>query len=128
MIIFWSYVAFTQFLIIWMGNLPEDIAWYEIRGRGLWKWVTVFLAASNLFVPFFILLSRAVKDRPRRLQRVAAWLVVCQVVYIYWLVAPSFHGRGHGGAHWLDPGMLAVLGAPFYAWVRNRMGKEARHE
>lgn len=127
LIIFWSYVAFTQFLIIWTGNLPEEIQWYVIRGTGVWKWVTIFLAASNVFVPFFILLARSVKDQPRRLQRVAAWLLICQVIYIYWLVAPSFHGRGASGLHWLDPVVLIALGIPFFMLVRNQTQKESRH-
>ena len=112
MAVFWSYVAFTQFLIIWMGNLPNEIHWYAMRGTGVWRWVTSFLAVFNLFIPFLVLLSREIKDHPGRLRWVAAGVLGCQVVYLYWLVAPSLPGHS---AHplWLDPVMLLAVVAPF---------------
>lgn len=127
MVVFWSYVAFTQFLIIWSGNLPEEITWYVIRGSGPWKWVTMLLAIFNLFAPFFVLLSRAVKDRPERLRRVSALVLGSQVVYIYWLVAPSFPGRSAYGIHWLDPLVLLAAAAIFTAGFGVSYRKEAGH-
>ena len=113
MVVFWSYVSFTQFLIIWMGNLPEEIKWYEARGSGAWRWVTAFLALCNLFGPFFILLSRAIKENPKRLRMVALVVLGSQVIYVYWLVAPSFPGRAACGFHWLDPVVLVAAGGLF---------------
>lgn len=112
MVVFWSYVAFTQFLIIWTGNLPREIQWYVQRGSGVWRWVTVFLAVFNLFAPFFVLLSRAIKDDPERLRWVAAAILSCQVVYLYWLVAPSLPGHPPERL-WLDAVMLVAVAAPF---------------
>jgi hypothetical protein len=120
-IIFWSYVAFTQFLIIWTGNLPHEIQWYRIRGEGIWKWITIFLAVCNLFAPFFILLARSVKDRPQRLKRVAAALLVCQIIYVYWLVAPSYPHRGASGLQWLDPVFLLAVSSFFLGRVQRKL-------
>lgn len=116
-VIFWSYVSFTQFLIIWAGNLKEEIEWYHIRSASGWSWVTVFLALCSLFGPFFVLLSRAVKEDPRRLRRVALLILASQVVYLYWLIVPSFPNRGHGGVHWLDPVVLLAAGSFFYGRI-----------
>lgn len=124
MIIFWSYVGFTEFLIIWSGNLPKEIHWYLIRGAGPWKWVTMFLAIFNLFAPFFILLSRAVKDDPQRLRRVAALVFICQIIYVNWLLAPSFPNRTTHGMHWLDPIVLLAVVTPFSYALRNAYRKE----
>lgn len=117
MVVFWSYVSFTQFLIIWSGNLQEEIEWYHVRSQGGWKWVIGFVAVFSLFAPFFILLSRAVKDRPRRLRRIALVVLGTQVIYLYWLIAPAFPGRVHGGVHWLDPVALLAVGAFFHARI-----------
>ncbi len=125
MVVFWSYISFTQFLIIWAGNLPEEIGWYVARGNGIWKWVTIFMAVFNLFAPFFVLLSRWVKDKPARLQRVAGMVFVSQIVYTYWLVAPSFVGRGVGGMHWLDPLALVAALCPMLARLITIQRKEA---
>lgn len=128
MVVFWSYVSFTQFLIIWMGNLPDEIQWYAMRGRGLWRWVTVFLAVCNLFAPFFLLLSRSIKDRPDRLMKVAIGVWACQWVYLYWLIAPSLPGRQSPGIHWLDPFALVAAVAPFTAGFLSFYRKAAAND
>jgi len=127
MIVFWSYVAFTQFLIIWMGNLPREIHWYAQRGTGAWFWVTVFLAVCNLFTPFFILLSRDIKDHPDRLRWVAAGVIGCQVAYLYWLVAPSLPGRAAAWL-WLDAAMLAAVATPFAGKLITIHERSGSHE
>lgn len=128
LVIFWSYVSFTQFLIIWAGNLPEEIEWYTWRGAGIWKWLTMLMAVFNLFAPFFILLSRWVKDDPRRLQRVAMLIFGSQILYTYWLIAPSLRGRGWQGMHWLDPIVLVAALAPFVARFIELHQKEGGRE
>lgn len=127
MTMFWSYVAFTQFLIIWMGDRGEEIGWYVKRGTGIWSWVCVLLAVFNLFVPFLILLSRAVKDRPERLRRIALVVLISQIIYLYWLVTPSFSHRNAGGVHWLDPVALTAAGTTFASLIRIQLRRN-RHE
>ena len=127
MVIFWSYVAFTQFLIIWMGNLPKEIHWYADRGTGIWRWMTALLALFNLFVPFFVLLSQAIKDHPDRLWLVAAGVFGCQIVYLYWLVAPSWPGHASRWL-WLDCVMLLAVAMPFARTLVRIYQKGGNHE
>jgi hypothetical protein len=70
----WAYMAFSQYLIIWSGNLPEEIPWYLRRARGAWQWVALALIVFHFFLPFFVLLFRENKRHGRRLARVAAFL------------------------------------------------------
>jgi hypothetical protein len=93
---FWTYCAFSQFMLIWIANIPEESAWYVVRMRGGWTNVGIFLIAANFFIPFFTLLSRSLKLRPRALGVVAVWLMVVHYVDIYWLVMPAlFPDRPH---------------------------------
>jgi hypothetical protein len=91
---FWTYCAFSQFMLIWIANIPEESAWYVVRMRGGWSNVGVFLIVANFFIPFFTLLSRSLKFHPRRLAVVAVWLLVVHYVDIYWLVMPGLFPAG----------------------------------
>src|SRR5262249_43944309 len=88
-IMLWAYVAFSQFLIIWSGNLPEEIAFYRLRLDGGWGGVGLFLVLFHFGLPFLLLLSRPLKRDVRLLGGVAAALLVARVVHLYWLVAPA---------------------------------------
>jgi hypothetical protein len=91
---FWAYVAFSQFMLIWIANIPEEVPWYILRIEGGWRWVGVFLALFHFLVPFFLLLSRDLKRSPRALSYVAAWLLLVHWVDLYWLVMPHLHPDG----------------------------------
>jgi hypothetical protein len=91
---FWAYVAFSQFMLIWIADIPEEVPWYILRINGGWLWVGAFLAAFHFLVPFFLLLSRDRKRDPRRLARVAAWMLLVHFVDVYWLVMPHLHPEG----------------------------------
>lgn len=92
-VMLWSYFGISQFLIIWSGNLPEDIPWFIDRTRGGFKWVSLALVAFHFALPFLILLSRDTKRSATRLAAVAGLLLVMRLVDFYWLVAPAFHSR-----------------------------------
>ena len=85
----WAYLSFSQFLLIWSGNLAEEIPWYLRRSRGGWQYVVMTLMAFHFFVPFFALLFRDVKRGLDRLRVVAAWLLVMHLVDLTWLVLPA---------------------------------------
>lgn len=105
-VLVWAYFALSQFLIIWYGNLPEEIPWYERRFRGGWQWVGLVIILFHFALPFLLLLSRGVKKDSKRLFRVAVLVFVMRLVDLYWMVAPGFF---HDTTiHWLD--MAAVLG------------------
>ena len=100
-IMLWTYMAFSQLLIIYSGNLPHEIVWYTHRIAGDWKLVVWFLVLFHFAIPFFLLLSRDLKRNARVLAAFAAVIFFAHIVDMYWLVAPSFSS---GGVHlsWLD--------------------------
>ena len=97
----WSYFAFSQFLIIWAGNLPEEIPWYLKRLAGGWQWVALALVLFQFAAPFLLLLSASLKKDAKLLARVAALAVVMRLVDTYWTIIPAFR-PGAIGVHWLD--------------------------
>jgi hypothetical protein len=104
---FWTYIAFSQLLLIWIAGLPEEIPFYIVRFRAQWAWVGGLLIFGHFFVPFGLLLSRARKRDARRLSRVGIWLVLIHYVDIYWLVIPTLHPEGFS-FHWTA--LTAFLG------------------
>jgi hypothetical protein len=97
----WAYFALSQFLIIWSGNLPEEIGFYSDRQSGGWNVVSLLLVIFHFAVPFVLLLSRDLKRDARKLACVAALLLVMRWVDLYWLIAPTFHANKLS-LHWLD--------------------------
>ena len=100
-VIFWAYMAFSQFLIIWSGNLPDENSWYLHRLVGGWKAVGVTLIILHFFVPFLLLLSRDLKRRSDWLSKVAFTVFVMGMLDIFWIVAPGF-GRPSFQIYWMD--------------------------
>src|SRR5208282_2442890 len=86
----WAYLSFSQFLIIWAGNLKSEIPWYMHRVMGEWAGVATFLLVFHFFVPFFILLSRPLKRRKHMLAVVAGAMILISMVDIFWLIMPAF--------------------------------------
>lgn len=103
------YIAFSQFLIIWSGNLPEEVVWYLARLEGGWQWVALFVLLFHFVLPFAVLLSGRVKRQPQALVVVAAVLLLADLVHLYWLVAPAFHPAAFA-LHWLDLLLPVALG------------------
>lgn len=105
--IFWTYVAFSQFLLYWIANIPEEAAWYVVRMKGAWTWAALVLLVCNFSLPFLVLLSRDIKHKPRALAWVAVWILIFHYVDLYWLVMPSL-APNHTPALWTDP--VAFIG------------------
>ena len=93
----WAYFNLSQFLIIWSGNLPEEITWYLARTRGGWQWVALVIVLFHFALPFVLLLSHRLKRRASSIAAVALVLVVMRFVDVFWLVTPAF-----------DPSQLTV--------------------
>ncbi len=91
----WAYMAFSQLLIIWSGDLPQEISWYLHRIRGGWRWVVVFIFFFHFVVPFFLLLSRKTKRSIFALTSVAGALFIAHLIDVWWLVAPSLFPNVH---------------------------------
>lgn len=88
-VFFWAYIAFSQFLLIWYANIPEETSWYLVRMENGWQWVSLALLFGHFIVPFLGLMSRHVKRNPRLLAGWAAFLLVMHWVDLYWLAMPQ---------------------------------------
>jgi hypothetical protein len=108
-VMLWTYMSFSQLLLIWSENLKEEIPWYVIRAEGGWQLVGILLAVFYFTLPFVLLLSRDIKRHPRRLAVVAGLLVVVSFVHQYWLVAPVTSPK-QLSVHWMDLAALAGVG------------------
>ncbi len=112
--IFWAYIAFSQFVLIWYANIPEETEFFMVRMEGGWEWVSYGLPIAHFFVPFLFMLSRGIKRDRTLLALSAVWTLVMHCVDMYWLVMPNYgaHGEGHHTPH-LAPSFLdftALLG------------------
>ncbi len=96
---FWAYIAFSQFMLIWIANLPEEAPWYHIRIKGPWLSLSASLFFLHFLLPFGILLSRNLKLQPRKLSVVAVYILGMHWVDLYWLVWPA-HSEGGPSFHW----------------------------
>ena len=120
-VMFWSYVAFAQYLIIWAGNLPEEIPWYLRRLSGGWGWVGAALVVLHFALPFLLLLPESANRNPRLLASVAALVVAMRMVDVFWLVRPVFTQAGESPAtvrfqlHWLDLAAAVGIGGLWLA-------------
>ena len=99
-VMFWTYVAFSQFLIIYSGNQPHEIGWYLHRVAGDWKWVIGLIALFHFFAPFFLLLFRAVKKNIPWLVTIAVTVFITHALEIFWVIAPTFYPALT--VHWTD--------------------------
>jgi hypothetical protein len=94
-IMLWAYFNFSQLLIVWSGNLPEEIPWYIARFHGWWAYVSVALLLFHFMFPFVLLLSRDIKRHARTIGRIAAFILVVRLVDVIWLIVPGMHTKGH---------------------------------
>ena len=121
----WAYFAFSQFLIIWAGNLPTEIVWYIRRLEGGWQLVALTVVFLNFAVPFMMLLSHDRKRDPNRIAVVARLLLVAYGLQMYWTVVPAFGSTGLLG-HVANVGALACLGGLWLALVCWQAGRAVR--
>ena len=117
-VMLWAYFGFSQLLIIWSGNLPEEISFYRTRLYGAWGVVAVIVLIFHFFVPFFALLSRDLKRNANLLVKVAIWLIFMRLVDLFWLTRPEFTSRAIPGL--MDfAAILALAGIWFAVFARN---------
>jgi hypothetical protein len=91
---FWAYIAFSQFMLIWYGNLPEETSWFLHRWEGSWMYVSIALIIIHFIIPYFGLLSQPSKKHPKRLLFFSAWIVFAHIVDLYWMIMPAFNTEG----------------------------------
>ena len=112
-VILWAYVAFSQWLILWSGNLLEDIPYYLRRTRGVWNVLALSLIFLHFALPFALLLSRRLKRNARALAVVAGWLIVLHWLDLAWVVVPAFPREG-AGLTWLDLAATVAMGGIWF--------------
>lgn len=120
----WAYFSFSQFLIIWSGNLPEEIPWYVHRIQNSWQWISLALVVFHFAVPFLLLLSRRTKRVSGTLVKVAAGILVMRVVELFWVIAPERSPEGFR-LHWLDLAALMAIGGFWVAFFVRQLGSRA---
>lgn len=121
-VILWSYLGFIQYLIIWSGNIPEEVIWYIHRLEGGWQWLALIFLIFGFIVPFAVLLSRAIRLSLTRLSYVALLILVVNWIHLFWLTMPTFHTEGFV-LHWLDLAALLAVGGVWLAaflWLLGR--------
>jgi len=100
---FWAYIAFSQFMLIWYADLPEETFWYLIRWEGGWVFISILLIIVHFFVPYFALLTQPSKMNPKRLKFIAIWLLFAHLLDIFWLVMPNMGSMKSGYVFsWID--------------------------
>jgi len=117
-VMLWAYIAFSQFLIIWSGNIPEEAVWYQHRLQGGWQWIALVLITFHFGVPFLLLLQSRAKKRASILSKIAIGLLLFRVVDLFWIVAPALH-RESFFIHWLDIVIPVAVGGIWlgaFAW------------
>lgn len=122
-VMLWAYLNFSQFLIIWGGNLSDEIPWYLRRMEGVWGQVGLLLVILSFFFPFFLLLFRHVKRRTRSLLIVSMLVLLMRLVDTYWMVLPAF-GGGNIRLTWMNVALPLGLGGiwfAFFLWQLQRM-------
>ena len=123
----WAYTSYSQFLLIWSGDLTEENPWYLARSAGSWKVIVGFLIAFHFFFPFTVLLFRSVKEKPSRLRAISIAILLVHIVDVYWLTAPSlgyrsptpslfdFAGFAGVGGLWVAAYAFVLKGRPLVA-------------
>jgi hypothetical protein len=128
----WAYLNFSQYLIIWAGNIKDEIPWYMSRSRGPWTAVALVLIVLHFGLPFLLLLQRNVKRRVERLSVVAGIVLVLSMVDVYWLIVPAYEPhRIDFIPLLLDVAFLALIGAIWvtvYFWQLKRMPLMPLHD
>jgi hypothetical protein len=118
-VMLWAYFSFSQLLIIWSGNLPEEIPYFYNRFRGGWQYVSMALLVGHFALPFVLLLSRDLKRHPNLLARVAIFILLMRVVDLVWVVEPMFKREGFP-IHWLDLALpIGLAGVWMFLFARN---------
>jgi hypothetical protein len=92
--VFWAYIGFSQYFLIWYGNIPEETIFFRHRLEGSWRAASFLLAAGHFVLPFFFLMPRSIKRKPGTLAAGAAWMLVMNYLDVTWLVMPSLHPHG----------------------------------
>lgn len=111
-IVFWGYMAFSQYFLIWYGNIPEETVWFLYRWQGGWKTITLMIVFGHFVIPFFYLFPQGVKRNLTALSIMAVWILAAHWLNLYWLVMPGFMHE-HVHFSWMDASTMMAMGGFF---------------
>ena len=118
-VVFWAYMAFSQYFLIWYANIPEETIWFKHRWVGSWKFASLLLVFGHFVVPFFILMIRGNKRKFTVMAVMSIWLLFMHWLDLYWLILPNLH---HHGVHlsWMDLTSFVGIGGLFLwlFWIK----------
>ena len=118
---FWAYIAFSQYMLVWYGNIPEETVYFLRRNTAGWQVLSSALVAGHFFVPFLLLLPNAGKRKPAFLCGVAAWILLMHLLDVFVMVLPALHKTG-AVVSWMDFACLAAIGSTLAAAFLKRLG------
>ncbi|APR99443.1 hypothetical protein [Pajaroellobacter abortibovis] len=122
-LVFWAYIAFSQFFLIWYSNLPEEVVFFHARwdaAQGSWKNISWAIVLGHFVIPFALLLSRSTKRKLSVLGLGAVVILVMHWLELYWIVLPHY-GLGALAPHWLDLACFAAVAGAYFAVVFHAM-------
>ena len=131
LVMVWAYFSFSQLVIIWAGNLPEEIPWFLERFKGVWRVVGAAIILLHFVMPFLLLLSRDLKRHANRLKWVACLLLGMRYFDLMWIIVPEFQNRhGHTNDHFVDGiwwyvALLFGLGGIWLWWFLGQLRQRA---
>lgn len=123
-VVFWAYIAFSQYMLIWYGNLPEETVWFRHRLEHGWDIISAILLLGHFILPFLILLPRGTKRVLPILGTMAVWLLIVHAIDMYWILMPVLQTHWEG-FHWLDITCLLGLSALFWGMSVYRLNRHS---
>jgi hypothetical protein len=122
-VMLWGYFQVSQLIITWSGNLPEEIPFYLERLHGVWAPISIVVLLGEFVLPFLLLLSRSLKQNPRRVRRIALLILLARFIDVAWMIGPSFN-RGGSSLSWVDFACgLAIGGIWLFYFFTNLAGR-----
>jgi hypothetical protein len=119
--VFWAYIGFSQYMLIWYANIPEETVYFLRRNTGSWNTLNIIMVVGHFFLPFVVLLFQATKKKPLLLCAVAVWILLMHILDMYIIVLPTYHKAGFA-PHWLDLVSFLAIGATLAAIFMKRLG------
>tara|TARA_A100001015_G_scaffold110298_1_gene122381 strand:+ start:3677 stop:4876 length:1200 start_codon:yes stop_codon:yes gene_type:complete len=122
--IFWSYIAFSQFFLIWYANIPEEVLFFADHFAGSWNTIAIILSVGHFGIPFLFFMSRHVKRNLALHMFFAIWLVVMHFIDLFWIIMPNFY-KGGFSISFFDIAPFFAIGCIFFAFFFNRLKKHS---
>lgn len=114
-VVFWGYVAFSQYFLIWYANIPEETIWFHHRYQGGWKYISLLIVFGYFVVPFVSLISRGPKRNYPVMLIMAGWLLLMHWVDLYWIIMPNYNAHD-ASISWMDIAAMLLIGGT-YLWL-----------